>query len=101
MNGTTSRTSVHSYDDANRRTTTTLANGLATTSTYDRAGRLVSVSDAVTSQALGTTTYQYDADGRLRITTDPTGVKSFVLYDEAGRPVAAKTCRSPTTKTGS
>ena len=41
--GTLSTTTVTQYDDANGKTTVTLANGLSTTSVFDRAGRLISV----------------------------------------------------------
>jgi YD repeat-containing protein len=80
-------TTLQAYDDANRRTTTTLANGLITARNYNRTGELVSVVNGVAG-ALGTTTYGYDTAGRLRITTDPTGVRQFNIYDDAGRRVA-------------
>ncbi len=83
------RTTVTQYDDGNRKTTLTLANGLVTTSVYDAAGELISVMQSADSAALGETKYFYDADGRLRRTEDPTGVKTHVLYDKAGRKVAA------------
>lgn len=85
--GTSLTTTLNSYDDANRRTTTTLANGLITTRTFNRAGELITLSNGTSgaTTALGTTTYAYDADGRLRIVTDPTGVRQFFFYDEAGR----------------
>jgi YD repeat-containing protein len=85
--GTSLTTTLNSYDDANRRTTTTLANGLVTTRTFNRAGELIALSNGTAGAptALGTTTYAYDADGRLRIVTDPTGVRQFFFYDEAGR----------------
>lgn len=83
------RTSLYSYDDANRVTTTTLANGLVTTDTYNRAGELIRTENgtAAAQASLGRTTYAYDAAGRLRIATDPLGVRQFYLYDEAGRKV--------------
>jgi YD repeat-containing protein len=81
--------SVNQYDDANNRTRVTLANGLVTTSSYDRAGRLVSVLQSTASIAnLGETKYVYDAADRLRMTQDPTGVRTHLLYDAAGRKVA-------------
>lgn len=90
------RTSLNTYDDANRRTTVTLQNGLATTSTYDRSGLLIAVSQTNTQSdsnpandvALGATTYVYDGNGRLRITTDPTGIRNYFFYDEEGRQIA-------------
>ncbi|HXH14344.1 MAG TPA: hypothetical protein VNP04_31850, partial [Alphaproteobacteria bacterium] len=83
-----SRTRITNYDDANRRITTTLANGLATTEIYDRAGWRISVSQADSTQALGTTNYLYDDGGRLRVIVDPLGNTTDYLYDEAGRRVA-------------
>ena len=82
-------TTLSAYDDANRKTTTTLANGLVTTETYNRAGELISVDNGTASAltSLGITTYSYDAGGRLRIVTDPTGVRQFFFYDEADRKV--------------
>ncbi len=82
-------TTLNTYDDANRKTTTTLANGLVTTETYNRAGELISVANGTASAltSLGITTYSYDAGGRLRIVTDPTGVRQFFFYDEADRKV--------------
>lgn len=80
-------TTLTSYDDANRRTVTTAANGLISTSVYNRAGQLISTINGAAG-SLGTTTYTYDAAGRLRITTDPTGVRRFSLYDSLDRKVA-------------
>jgi len=75
------------YDDRNLKTVVTLANGLATTSTYDQAGHLLSVAKADGATALGTTLYTYDKLGRLVATASPTGEKSYSLYDEASRKV--------------
>jgi YD repeat-containing protein len=87
--GTLSTTTVTQYDDANGKTTVTLANGLTATSVYDRAGRLISVLQSSPAAAnLGTTRYAYDADGRLLMTEDPTGQRRWILYDAAGRKVA-------------
>lgn len=78
------------YDDANRATRVTMANGLVTTSLYSLAGEIISVVNgtAEAPSSLGTTTYTYDSNGRLRIQTDPTGVRQFFEYDAAGRRVA-------------
>jgi YD repeat-containing protein len=80
-------TTLNAYDDANRRTATTFANGLLTTRTYDRTGGLIKVENGTsgTSAQFGTTKYAYDAGGHLRIVTDPTGVRQFFFYDAAGR----------------
>ncbi|WP_005034730.1 Ig-like domain repeat protein [Holophaga foetida] len=86
--GDLSTATVTQYDDANGKTTVTLANGLVSTSTFDGAGRLVSVAQAGGGSALGTTQYAYDADGRLLMTTDPTGRRNWTLYDMAGRKLA-------------
>ncbi|QGW82230.1 Ig-like domain repeat protein [Variovorax paradoxus] len=87
--GATANVTVTSYDDANARTTVTLASGLVTISAYDRAGRLVSVTQtSVGTGVLGTTTYAYDKDGNLLMTQDPTGVRKWMLYDAADRKIA-------------
>jgi len=78
-------TTVNTYDDAHRQSTTTLANGLVTTNLYDRNGRLISVAQSDSAQAYGTTTYDYDSLGRIRLTTDAAGQTQHVLYDAAGR----------------
>ncbi|WP_399678705.1 Ig-like domain repeat protein, partial [Xenophilus sp.] len=89
LDGTTQNITLTNYDDADGRTTVTLANGLSTLSAYDHAGRLVSVTQTgVGIGVLGTTTYAYDSEGRLLMTQDPTGARSWMLYDEAGRKVA-------------
>jgi YD repeat-containing protein len=75
------RTTTTLYDDVGRQTTVTLDNTLASVSSYNRAGELISVSNGT----LGTTNYFYDAMGRLRIVKDPTGVRQFSFYDDAGR----------------
>ena len=92
------RTALNTYDDANRKTVLTLANGLVTTSTYDKAGELISVLQSANSLALGETKYFYDADGRLR-RTSPTGIKTHLLsYDEAGRKIGEIARRRPLTE---
>jgi YD repeat-containing protein len=77
------------YDDANAKTTVALVNGLATTSAYDKAGRLVSVTQSSASfPNLGQTRNWYDADSRLRMTQDPTGLRTWMLYDDDGHRIA-------------
>jgi YD repeat-containing protein len=78
---------VNDYQDANRKTVVSLANGLVRTSTYSAAGELVSVLESSGGVGLGETKYFYDANSRLRRTEDPTGVRMHILYDEAGRKV--------------
>lgn len=81
--------SVTQYLDGARKTVVTLPGGHVTTSVYDAADRLVSVSRSDTlAAALGETLYFHDAGGRLRMTQDPTGVRHWWLYDAAGRKTA-------------
>ena len=76
------------WDDANHRTVLTCASGLVVTSTYDAAGRIVSVDQgSVANPGQGRTTYVYDADGRLLMTQDPDGRRTFSVYDKADRKV--------------
>ncbi|HOY69474.1 MAG TPA: hypothetical protein PLZ85_01275, partial [Methylotenera sp.] len=79
------------YNDSIRQVKVTLANGLVTTSTYDLAGRLITVDNgqAATPTALGTTSYLYDKLGNLRQTTDATGQKTYFIYDNLGRKVGS------------
>jgi|GEM_PF-1052426 len=87
--GATPNTTVSSYDDTNGKTSVTIASGLVTVSAYDKAGRLVSVTQqSAGTGVLGTTTYAYDNEGNLLMTRDPTGVRKWMLYDEAGRKIA-------------
>lgn len=81
------RTTINTYDDANRLVRTTLANGLVTTQTYNLLGELVSVTNDL-GLTQGTTTYVYDNGGRLAYVTDPTGARQFYIYDEADRKIA-------------
>ncbi|QQP95119.1 LysM peptidoglycan-binding domain-containing protein [Lysobacter enzymogenes] len=79
---------VTQYDDAQRRTVTTLANGLVRTSTYNHAGELIALAESNSGgTVLSQVRYHYDADGRLRMSEDALGAKTHVLYDEAGRRV--------------
>jgi YD repeat-containing protein len=82
---------VTTYSETNRQVTLTLASGLVTTSTYDLAGRLLSVqksdSSNTTAGSLGTTSYAYDKLGNLRMVTDPAGQNTYYLYDSANRKV--------------
>ena len=77
------------YNDSLLQAKVTLANGLVTTTTYDTAGRLLSVANgqAATPAALGTTAYLYDTLGQLRQVTDATGQNTYYLYDTLGRKV--------------
>lgn len=82
------QTTVTQYTDGTNKTSVTLANGLVTTSTFDAAGRLVSVLQSSAAGTLGETKYFYDAGNRLRMTQDATGVRKWFLYDAAGRKTA-------------
>ena len=81
---------INSYQDATRVTTTTLANGLVSTNTYNRAGDLVSTARNGTNpvESFGTANYTYDAGGKLRVYQDATGIKKYFFYDAAGRLLA-------------
>ncbi|HET7868141.1 MAG TPA: hypothetical protein VFL86_27345, partial [Burkholderiaceae bacterium] len=81
--------SVSQYDDANRRSTTTLLGGLVRTSVFNAAGELTLVTEGSAAAAdLGTTRFFYDAAGRLRMSLSPAGQASHRVYDERGRKVA-------------
>ncbi|HEV7609219.1 MAG TPA: hypothetical protein VGO61_17895 [Steroidobacteraceae bacterium] len=86
------------YDDANNRVVTTLANGLVSTALYDKSGKLISESKSSGATTFGTTSFAYDYNGRLIMTTLPVGdaagitvsgteVRTFVVYDDLGRKV--------------
>uniref|UniRef100_UPI003747E67D hypothetical protein n=1 Tax=uncultured Sphingomonas sp. TaxID=158754 RepID=UPI003747E67D len=76
------------FNDTNSQTVVTLASGLVQTSTYNRAGELISLSESGSGVTSGQTTYVYDALGRIRKTSDPTGVDSYTIHDRVGRKVA-------------
>ncbi len=89
IDASTTRTTTSSYQDENNRIVINHANGLVTTSNFNRAGDLQTVQNVGPGAVvLGTTTYAYDANGRLRMVTDPTGQRAYQLYDEAGRRIA-------------
>ncbi|HEY8084830.1 MAG TPA: hypothetical protein VIE69_04390, partial [Methylophilaceae bacterium] len=75
------------YSDSTHQVVVSLANGLSTTSTYDLAGRTLSIAKSDASGALGTTAYTYDSLGRLVQSTDPLSNKTTYLYDTLGRQV--------------
>ncbi|WP_217633576.1 LysM peptidoglycan-binding domain-containing protein [Lysobacter sp. yr284] len=80
---------VTQYDDAQRRTIVSFANGLVRTSSYNRAGELIAVTEAGSGgTVLSQVSYRYDSDGRLRMSEDALGARTHVLYDEAGRRAA-------------
>ncbi len=55
---------AYGYDNANRRTSLTLANGVITSYGYDNANQLTSLTYSKGGSTLGTLTYGYDAVGR-------------------------------------
>ncbi|KQN71156.1 LysM peptidoglycan-binding domain-containing protein [Sphingomonas sp. Leaf62] len=73
------------FNDAGAQTVVTLASGAVQTSTYNRAGDLVSASEAGSYSGTGTTGYRYDRTGRVRIATDSFGQNRYVVYDRTGR----------------
>jgi YD repeat-containing protein len=76
------------FNDAATQTVITLASGLVTTSTYNKAGDLVSVAESGSYVPSGMSTNKYDKLGRLRMTTDAAGFNKYFVYDKAGRMVA-------------
>ncbi len=79
------------YDDAGRRTSHTLPNGILTEYTYDAASRLTALTYKLGGNTLGTLTYDYnDAGERVAIggtwarTLQPSAVSSG-SYNEANR----------------
>ena len=93
-------TTLTRWDDRGNRVSVQAANGLLSTSVYDRAGRLLAQSDSnPQGQLLAATTYRYDADGRLISVQDPTGVLRHLLYDAAGRQVGEIDGRGALTET--
>ncbi|WP_375397984.1 hypothetical protein, partial [uncultured Sphingomonas sp.] len=75
------------FQDAATTTIVTSASGLVTTSTYNKAGELVSTMQTG-AYATGGITYRYDALGRVRGGTDGNGIDSYVVYDRLSRKVA-------------
>ena len=51
------------YDNANRRTSLTLPNGVVTEYAYDAASRLTGLTYKLSGTPIGTLTYAYDAAG--------------------------------------
>ncbi|MGW3353761.1 RHS repeat-associated core domain-containing protein [Nonomuraea rubra] len=85
-------TTRYGYDTVGQQTHTIDAEGRQTTSAYDRAGQLTSVTGATYTPPGGTAVtpkvaYAYDAAGRLIKTTDPRGYATTVEYDALGNAV--------------
>ncbi|MCP3935642.1 MAG: RHS repeat protein, partial [Actinomycetia bacterium] len=69
------------YDDLDRLTSTTAADGSTTTTTYDLLGKVNSRTDPLDR----VTTMTYDLMGRLTATTHPDGNTETQTYDDEGR----------------
>lgn len=91
------RVSASSYDDANNRIVLT-AGGVTTTSVYNAAGDLTSLTQAGGSLAMVTSNF-YDANGRLRMTTDANGNSVHYIYDAAGQLVGQVDAEGDLTET--
>jgi YD repeat-containing protein len=76
------------FNDAATKTVVTLASGLVQTSTYNKAGELLSFTESGIYVSGGTTSYKYDQNGRLRQVTAATSFKTYHLYDKVGRKIA-------------
>jgi YD repeat-containing protein len=87
-NGKLTKTVYTSSTTTGLQVATTLADTTTVrTSTYDRAGDLIST--AVSGGGLSaTTTYAYDSVGNLIRTTDPTSQSTYHVYDQNGHVVA-------------
>ncbi|HEX7168064.1 MAG TPA: DUF6531 domain-containing protein, partial [Acidimicrobiales bacterium] len=79
-------TTTFDYDDLGRTTYTSKPNGATTHQTWNNAGEVVEVTDAIGKK----TTHSYDLRGRKRKTTDPLGRSDETIYDLAGRPVETR-----------
>ena len=83
-------TTEHAYDRLDRETAMTDANGIVTTTTYDRAGRVGSTiaNDVEGTPGPGqdlTTSYAYDRAGNQTGMTDPAGTLTTTVYDALDR----------------
>ncbi len=81
------RTSVL-FNDAALQTVVTVGGEYVTTSTYNRAGDLVAVTETDGRTSVGTARTVYDRLGRVRSTIDASGRARYFLHDAAGRRTA-------------
>jgi RHS repeat-associated protein len=72
---------TYTYTKAGRLRTERTADGLTLTYSYDGAGRMLTV----TGSDGAAESYVYDRDARVVSTTDPTGARTTVTYDMAGQ----------------
>ena len=83
------RQTINTYTDdgLGGRFSTTLANGLITTSVQDKSGRVLQQLQSSASANLSTARNVYDASGRLVRTEMQNAQNSYLVYDSAGRKV--------------
>lgn len=79
-NGTTTIT----FDDANSKTVITSAGGYVMTSTYNKAGELISEAGAGAYDVSATSQYAYNDLGQLKVFTDARGHHTYFIYDAVG-----------------
>ncbi|MEM9101487.1 MAG: LysM peptidoglycan-binding domain-containing protein [Pseudomonadota bacterium] len=80
---------ITEYLDSLQKVATTAANGLTTTSHFDKSGRITSVikTDSLAQREF-VTQYFYDVLGRKTAVQDSTGAMQYWIYDEKNRLVA-------------
>ena len=91
-------TTSYSYSDAASQTVITLASGQTTTTVYNKAGDVLSSTEAGWYSNTGSLSYRYDRLGRVRIASDARGQKSYFVYDERGRQTAQVTAHGGLTE---
>src|SRR5262249_13594365 len=77
------------FNDSAGTTVVTFADNTTSTSTYNKAGELISFVRTGTGSTPPTltTAYKYDGDGRLVSVIDPSGAQSYAYYDGAGHKI--------------
>jgi YD repeat-containing protein len=81
LNNTTS----YAYSDASRNVVVTSASGVSVTTTHNRAGQTLSVTQPLPNGGTASSTYAYDKNGALLTTTDALGNVSTNVYDARGQ----------------
>ncbi|WEK02284.1 MAG: LysM peptidoglycan-binding domain-containing protein [Candidatus Sphingomonas phytovorans] len=76
----------YTYDGLGNILTVTDPNGSVTTSSYDRLGRLLTRTNALS----GVVAYQYNGFGEAVKATDPRGSASYTYYDRLGRVISTR-----------
>jgi RHS repeat-associated protein len=89
-NGASLFTTSSAYDGAGRLLSITDAAQHVTSMGYDKAGRKISQSDP----DAGPSSYQYDAVGNVQFATDALGQTVYMQYDPLNRPVARRKTNS-------